>query len=363
MAIRPDILLQQVKSTAGWAFENSSAPYIVALGYSPNTEANDDWSRSPEYFRMLLAAHHTTVATHSPTDVDNRIRFHAWQAAETIDELRALNAEAKAFRSWSLPEVTNFYLDVGGDRIAGHDGEHLSVDAGALARAIQLGDKQTEEEVLERIVGDLNRHARVFNALRGQRDQEQKVLNASFLLAHAGGDLTRVVEDWPVKTERAKQWRALLAKPEESSEPWGKAFALAGKLNREIMAKEHHRFLPLREPKALRRSRRFLRSFGPCLEPLGEAIAQSKMLDETDLAEVLAGFLHGVESTPDCDSYVRAIVGMNRQLRGGIDALEDGLPARLRKVLRKGVWRQHLDLDDQRFRQRLIGKYKRVMGG
>src|SRR5687768_11650712 len=78
--IAPTLLLEQVKNTAPWAFAHDPVlPAVEILRQAPETEQR--WRKGQDaegYLVCLLAAHFTTVATFVPTDVDVRIRQHAW---------------------------------------------------------------------------------------------------------------------------------------------------------------------------------------------------------------------------------------------------------------------------------------------
>ena len=69
-----------MKNTAPWAL--ASEPRLASIAIlerAPELELR--WKKGEDaegYFVALLAAHFTTVATFVPTDVDQRIRQHAW---------------------------------------------------------------------------------------------------------------------------------------------------------------------------------------------------------------------------------------------------------------------------------------------
>src|SRR5580693_477502 len=86
--IAPSLLAVQVAATAPWALE-SETPASGIVRRAESIEAA--WSidaLAPDYFALLLSAHYLTVATFVPTDVDARIRHHAWVEADR-DRLRS----------------------------------------------------------------------------------------------------------------------------------------------------------------------------------------------------------------------------------------------------------------------------------
>ena len=111
-------------------------------------------------FRLRLAAHYATVATFVPTDVDAHIRHHTWvsvadaaafaQRAACVDEAAARDARVVSER------VT--------EGLSGHDGEWLSVRAGALGRALVLGLDDEAAALAAQIDAELDREQRAFAA-------------------------------------------------------------------------------------------------------------------------------------------------------------------------------------------------------
>src|SRR4051794_18119026 len=139
--IAPSLLLEQVKGTAPWAFAiEPKLPAIKVLETTPEIEKR--WLASgggEDYFVALLAAHFTTVATFCPTDVDARIREHAWSGLSR-ERLASAVARVEEVAQWAVPPVTARHLVLGGEVLAGHQGEWFSVMAGALGRALAISD-------------------------------------------------------------------------------------------------------------------------------------------------------------------------------------------------------------------------------
>ena len=163
--IAPSVLRLQVQNTASWALEShAEEPWAVALR---STDDLDERLAVPEarapYLRLLLAAHYATVGTFIPTDVDQQIRFHLWQGARTVEALRELVKVVDEASLWDPRLVSAKVLDLGdGTTLSGHDGEWLGVRAGALGRALALGDEQTAEALGLALDAELRREAAIF---------------------------------------------------------------------------------------------------------------------------------------------------------------------------------------------------------
>src|SRR5688572_12909664 len=84
--IAPRMLVSQVRGTASWLWEDARARDVAQLfdRFADDEARKDD---NPEYLRLLLSAHWATVGTFVPTDVDVRIRHHAWVEIEDANAL------------------------------------------------------------------------------------------------------------------------------------------------------------------------------------------------------------------------------------------------------------------------------------
>jgi hypothetical protein len=142
--IAPGVLLDQVKSTAPWAFAiEPPLPATTILARAPEIEKR--WrtgDAGEDYFVALLAAHFTTVATFCPTDVDARIRKHAW-ATLAKERLASAVTRVEEVSRWPVPPVSARHVIVDGEILAGHQGEWFSVMAGALGRALALSEPRS----------------------------------------------------------------------------------------------------------------------------------------------------------------------------------------------------------------------------
>jgi hypothetical protein len=340
-AISPRVLFEQVRSTAGWALDGDpSSPktsFRAALADVEAVErAYEADDASLPYFRALLAAHFCTVATFVPTDVDARIRHHVFEEMDEAKLAAACDVIDEASR-WDVAIVSARVVR----GVSGHDGEWFSVRAGALGRALTLGARHLVDRLSTAIDEELAREHAVLGDLLAHGDALD-VLRVSTTIAHNLGDLSRVAEAWPNRPEHAEHRARYTRLGHAATERFGDRFARAGALNKAEMADENHRFLALRKPRALRRSRDLLLPIGPFFDDWGETIAKSPSIEERERAEIVGALVSIHESRPEQRGCLRALSAIHAHTPGGLGALEHMLPARLRKVLSSGPLRDAL---------------------
>jgi hypothetical protein len=350
--IAPALVVEQVKNTAAWLWDDPRAAAVTAA------LASDGRDRLA-YLELLLAAHFSTVATFVPTDVDARIRHHAWMEIEDSETLGAACAVVDRVASWDARWVSERTVAVATDgasdagSISGHDGEWLGVRAGALGRAAMLGATAIVERLVDAMDTELAREERVFVQALESRAPARRVLSTATVLAHNLGDLSRVVDAWPGKEAVV----ALRAKYTRLGHPDGPAkrasFVTAGVLNKAMMALENHRFLALRKPRGLRTSRALLLPIGPWFDVWGETVARHPSLEERERAEIVAALLELHASSPEQLGCLRALAGIHRVTRGGLELYVPSLPARLRKDVLRGKVRDALDIATDHFDARV----------
>jgi hypothetical protein len=361
--ITPLTLLAQVENTAAWALPSDPREpptWQRALREAKSLEAAwQDPEHRLDYLRLLLAAHHATVATFVPTDVDTRIRFHAWQEIRGADVLEAAIAIVDETDAWDPRPVSARVVETEHGALSGHDGEWLAVRAGALGRAIQLGADTLRDRLVDRIDAELEREARAFADVQHRAGAELDALRIATVIAHNLGDLSRVIDDWPSKSQSAKELRERYVRlGHERSERWGATFVVAGAVNKAVMAVENHRFLPLRKARPVRIGRELLLPIGPFFDPWGETVGRDRRLDAEARGAVLAALIDGHEQDPSQQGYLRAMAGMHRTHGGGLDALAREVPARARKLLAGGAVREALRIDRDRFEARMVNRYR-----
>lgn len=353
--IATPLLVSQVKATAGWLWEDARASHITRALDDVEAAERDREANGVAYVRALFAAHFATVATFVPTDVDTRIRHHAWEKVEDPAVLGAMLDELDTVAALDARWVSARTVDDHEGRpLSGHDGEWFSVRAGALGRAAQLGDEALVGRLETAIDDELRRHARVFEDALAKGVPARRTLQTATILAHNLGDLSRVVDAWPARAghevlARLRARYTRLGHPDAQVPV--KAFVVAGALNKAIMALENHRFLALRKPRALRASRALLLPIGPWFDAWGETVART--LDEGDMPDVVTALLETHLSSPEQQGILRALAGVHRATRGGLELYVPDLPARLRKEAMRGKVREALDVTPEHFEAKM----------
>jgi hypothetical protein len=237
--------------------------------------------------------------------------------------------------------------------VSGHDGEWFSVRAGALGRALSLGLHGEAATLGAQIEAELEREERLFAAAVARAAPARTTLALATAIAHNLGDLSRVVDAWP-KALAHRDYRARYSRlGHADSERRRPAFVLAGEINKEIMALENHRFLALRKPRALRRSRALLLPVGPWFDDWGELIGRSALLEDGDRAEIVTALIELHLSSPRQQGCLRALAGIHRATRGGLGSFVSELPARVRKEALRGQIRDALDVSPEHFEARM----------
>lgn len=313
---------------------------------------------SEGYLVALLAAHFTTVATFVPTDVDQRVRQHAWAELSGKRLVSAVDRVEEVAR-WDLRPVSERYVTIDGEVVAGHQGEWLSVMAGALGRALALSDAAIIERATAFIEAELTREACLVTLAR-KESNDQELLSLVTTVAHNVGDLSRVVDTWRPAHAASELGLRYQRLGHEDGARFDGSFIFAGELNKRLMANENHRFLTLRVPRALRRERAFLLPFGPYFYDWGRMIGSSKQLDDLERAEILLALLHTHERRESEHGCLRAIAGIHGVFPGGAERLAKllNVAGQREPMLRPGV-QNALRLTERDFQKKFHSDVKR----
>ena len=162
--IAPRTIVELARNTAPFLFDkrtSTNSPFLDLLNRDSEPET------LAEYFSLCVAAHHATVATFVPTDVDTKIRGLIWRRTRDREVVRAMSDFALGWADWDLRAVSRRYSGAGHrlcDSVSGHNGEWLSVVAGALGRFLLLEDAEYAEKMAEAIDAELVREAAEFMA-------------------------------------------------------------------------------------------------------------------------------------------------------------------------------------------------------
>lgn len=358
--ISPRLLREQVKQTAGWLWTDGSDARAARVTAAVDRQEEDAKAASLE---LLLAAHFATVATFVPTDVDARIRHHAWQAIEDAEALEAACSVVDEVTSWDVHLVTDRAVTSDAGPLSGHDGEWFSVRAGALCRAGQLGASAQMEKLVAQLDAEVDREDRIATAaLQASTTPEgaARALRVTTIIAHNLGDLSRVVDAWPKHPDLEALRSRFSRLGHEDSQHGRPALRACGTINKAIMALENHRFLALRKVRCLRSSRSLLLPIGPYFDVWGEKLAVSEHLSDKERAEVVAALLEIHASSPEQQGCLRALSGLHRKTRGGLELYVPDLPARLRKDALRGKVRDALDVTPEHFAVRMERRLRAV---
>lgn len=354
--VPPRILLSQVRNTVPFLFEGPEPtdPHLSLLRRVDSqlaaTEGDIELGHAG-YFRLCLSAHHATVASYVPTDVDNQIRFTLWDPglpvettiamAETVEESAAWDARKMATRWQPSP------LDAG--YLSGHIGEWLSTAVAAYG-ALKRKVPDAAQEMLGLIEACVQRHSAIYAEFR-KRGDGVSMLMAATTIAHNLGDLDRVIDMWALaETDplRAKLYKAA------HGTAWPQ-LKHAGDLNKAYMAVHAHRHFPLREPRGLRRSVALLMPINPFLDTWGATVGKSAALQPEDVGEIVEALAHGFTRLVDF-GYARALAGIEQSFPGGLNNLGNYLPAKVLRAIKSGPIRTASSVSRQRFEEQMANR-------
>jgi hypothetical protein len=351
------VLVEQVRNTAAWLWADPVCAPLTGIFDAAVDEPLEHPGALERALRLRLAAHYATVATFVPTDVDAHIRHHMWMLvadAETFARAKDCVDEAVARDSAVVSARVTL-------NISGHDGEWLSVRAGALGRALVLGLDDAAVRLAAEIDAELEREQRAFAAALEGGAPAPTTLALATTIAHNLGDLSRVVDAWPKGARESELCARYSRLGHSDGARHRNAFLVAGALNKELMAHENHRFLALRKPRALRRSRALLLPIGPWFDAWGETVCRSELLDDADRAEVVTALVELHLRSPAQEGCLRALAGIHRETRGGLGWYATALPARLRKDLGRGRIREAIDVPRERFEARVESRWRALV--
>ncbi|WP_310394973.1 hypothetical protein [Hymenobacter sp.] len=381
--IGPGNLLGLVRNTAPFLFdpayefpEPRAQGRLIALGGHPYgwldiLRAADALPATPspsaeereDYFALCLAAHHATVATFVPTDVDSKIRGGLWQPRlDPASRRRMLDLGLHAL-TWDLTRLSTRTTELAGvGPVSGHNGEILGVLAGALGSFVRHGDDEYAQKAADAIEAELRREAHEFNFALRQPGQEIKVLRLAMSLTHNCGDLDQGIAFWtPDAANDANRARfARLA--HDNAAPYGGTYQVAARLYKRLLAAEGHRHYPLRDVRCLRQSPDFLLPLGPFFDEWGEGIAAHPALSLADRAEILAALLAGCKKIPGQVGYFRAVSGLARGV-GGLEKFAALLPASIRQELKNPEVKRHVGLSRASFEASIRKRARQVLAG
>ena len=221
--------------------------------------------------------------------------------------------------------------------ISGHNGEWLSVLAGAHGRFAILGDSEYAEKTADAMDQELEREAKGFRVALGVAGGELDVLRLAASVTHNCGDLDQGIGGWEDAPANARLDASRVRfhrLAHENRSPYGGTFPWAARLYRDAMATEGHRNYPLRQVKALRQDADLLLPLGPFLDEWGGIVAKHPKLTGEDRGETVAALVSGCRKVPNQKGYYRALAGFATASPRGFEEAAGTLPASVRKELR-----------------------------
>lgn len=339
--IAPETIVEQVRNTAPFLFgPPMSSAFVEILSRQLDPQAPRE-EQLYSYFALCLAAHHATVATFVPTDVDSKIRGLLWLETRDPVLLARMFDLALEMHSWPLKGVSTRWDLVEGRPISGHDGEWLSVMAGSLGRFLQLGLSDLAERAGAAIEAELERQSHGFRLAFAKAGDELLTLRLAMSITHNVGDLDQGISFWEGVAARSSSFRTRFSRlAHENTNAYQGTFQTAANLYRIAMASEGHRHYPLRGVKPLRRSPDLLLPLGPFLDDWGARVAIHPALDTADRAEVLEALVLGCKKVPNQQGYYRALAGFRDAQPGEFDRAVAKLPNAAQKLARDPKLRQ-----------------------
>lgn len=353
--VAPTILLDQVRNTVPFLFEEKRREYDGIPHLAELRRAYAEWQSNGDlapldhvgYYRLCLCAHHATVASFVPTDVDNQIRFKLWAPSLPTETMRALAEQVMESLSWPWEAVSKrgAFSPSTGEGTSGLNGEWFSTSAAAYG-ALRKRSPEEAATVGGAILREVRRELQIMADCKQARDGIG-LLKTAVVIAHNLGDLQRVFEMWNIDNDDP----LLQAVEKEKARPeqtW------SAELNRRWMANENHRHFALRGPKALRREPEYLLPIGPFFDEWGNLIA--RRLEPEEIGEIVEALIAGwqwLEKKEPKSSvgYARALAGIEESFPGGLNKLTGYLPARVARELKTGALRTLISVPRRRFEE------------
>ncbi len=330
----------------------NTAPFLFARDWGEHEFLTILRDAHPNYFAMCVAAHHATVATFVPTDVDTKIRGLLWQQTSARERLRAMAELAVRAMQWDLSFVSRRTVDTGFGPVSGHDGERMSILAGGHGRLMEVHDEEYAAKLADAIEAELDRELQSFARAKGV---DQLKLAAS--IAHNLGDLNQGISFWK-EGERMAESRARFLRL--GHEDAGR-FAAPMRIYRELLSPEGHRHYPLRGVKALRQSPDLLLPQAPFLDDWGATIATHPLLTFDDRRDVVAALIDGCRKIPGQQGYYRALSGMQAADQRQFEKLCDALPATGRKEARAAELRKRIAVPQPSFESSMVKRARALV--
>lgn len=314
---------------------------VIAAAGRLEDETLTEQERLLDFFALCLAAHHATVATYVPTDVDSKIRGLLWKETRDPEVLGRMLEIALAMKQWSLKGISTRWDEIHGNGpVSGHNGEWLSVIAGGLGRNLVTGSDAAIEQAAQAIEEELEREALSFRLALAEPGQEIAALRLAMSVTHNLGDLDQGIGFWEEKRLSGPYRERFGRLAHENKDRYQGTFQVAAHLYRTALATEGHRHYPLREVKALRRSADLLLPLSPFLDDWGGLAGRHPALEREDRSLFLEALVTGCKKVPNQQGYYRAIAGFRERAPREFAMASEEIPNSAQKLMRDGRFRQ-----------------------
>lgn len=353
--IAPNLLLKDVENTAPFIFKGEldltgkQREYLSKLAfYKKNLNALKHLNLT-EYFYMCMAAHWATAGTFVPTNVDNQIREGLWKHKDAPGHLEKMARITIDSWLWDYQQVTNrkSYNPRNNQIMSTHEGTWLSVAIGAYNALKKNKREALAQEVADVILAEAEKEEKLLIELRESRDHIN-FLRSTALMAHNFGDLDRVIDQWEMPADDPFRLRIYKLGHQLNSH-YSPILAYAGQINKAFLSVENHRHMSMRQPRALRRSYKFLVPVGPFMDEWGETLGASTQLTLAEKGEIVAAFFEGYKRQNLAYGYARAFGGMMRALPKGLETLEADLPFDLVLEIKKSKFHEIAFIPQEEF--------------
>lgn len=363
--ISPSLLIQQVKNTVPFIFdplfissrgtENIFLTRLRDLEKELSEQGNGIEFDHSEYFELCLTAHHATVGSFVPTDVDNQIRFKLWHPAVGLETLSKMAALVLASYHWNDRLVSARWIVVPetGERLSGHTGEWFSTAMAAYG-ALRRKSTSFAADIAGLILREIQREAKIFEQLKKSKNG-LGVLKACALISHNLGDLERVIQMWNLPQDDFLVESILQFTTTPNSSVKSNLID-AKNLYCHFMAVENTRHFALRSPRCLRKSADFLLPIGPFFDDWGKVIGKHPGLKSEEVGEIASSLVDGWERLKGTVGYARALSGILETFPGGYHSLSSYLPVRIARKLKSGELHSLCSISQKRFEDRWMNR-------
>lgn len=353
--IAPNLLLKDVEITAPFLFkgeinlEGKDREYLAKLVFYKKNLNSLKYINLTEYFYICMSAHWATAGTFVPTNVDNQIREGLWKHKEIknhIDRMAKITIDSW---TWNYEEVTNrkSYNPENGQVMSTHEGTWLSVAIGAYNALVKHNKPELTEEMANSILSEIEKEEKLLIELREKRDHIN-FLRSTALMAHNFGDLDRVIDQWNMPEDDPFRKR-IYKLGHRLNDNYSPVLVYAGQVNKAFLSVENHRHMSMRQPRCLRRSRRFLIPVGPFMDDWGKTLGESKDLSMTEKGEIVIALFEGFKRQDHAYGYARAYRGLVDTLTEGLDSLVQDIAFDVMAEIRKSTFQKLADVSRDEF--------------